>query len=208
MILLALDLSSTRSGWAKFLDNGDLLAHGQITPDKDTHIFLKIQYTVAQLVPLMMDADELVVEGIFLNTYKSGKHGVTGFELLARVSGAVINKWLELKTKVPVLYKAVEARKLVGVSGSSQKAEIQLWSIRKFNLLANSTLHPDLEDYDALIDAEHARLNAGEFKHVTFKVHMGHVSEIIEEGTGIGEDCADACLLGLAYLNDSRNKNV
>jgi hypothetical protein len=205
-MILSLDLFTARTGWAKFKDNGDLNGYGQITPNEKHHNFLKIKYTVQDLVPEMLDCDALVVEGIFLNTFTGGFHNVTGFELLARLSGAVINKWLEIKGKIPVLYKAVEARKLVGVKGNVQKAEIQLWAIRNFNLLENHPNPPDLSIYDHLIEAVYGELNANEIKRPAFKSRMDKISKLIEDDTFVGEDCADALLLGRAYVQDSRNK--
>ena len=87
----------------------------------------------------------------------------------------------------------------------AQKAEVQLWALRNFKINQNVTTN-ELDDWEALIDAEYASLNAGEMKRPTFKTHMSNISKTIEEATGIGEDVADAILLGKAYVKDSRNK--
>lgn len=203
-MILSLDLSTACSGWAKYDQNGNLLDYGRITPDIKLHNFLKIKFIVDQLVPHMLEADSLVVEGIFLNTFTGGFHNVTGFELLARLSGAVINAYIQSHQILPMLYKATEARKLVEVKSSSQKAEIQLWAIRKFGVGTPSP--DDLENFDALIDASYAELKTDQIKRPAFKSRMDKISKMIEEETGIGEDCADAILLGLAFYNDSRNK--
>jgi Holliday junction resolvasome RuvABC endonuclease subunit len=216
-MILALDLSTACVGWAKYDRSGRLLDYGRITPPED-HRFLKIKYLVNQLNPLMLEADSLVVEGIFLNTFAKGAQNVTGFELLARLSGAVINSYLQSHSTLPVLYKATEARKLVGVKGSAQKAEIQLWVIRNFHVGKLIKQEDDvtaditditedyLQDYDDLIDAEYASLNAKEMVKETFKKHMGAISRKLEDETMIGEDIADAILLGLAFVKDARNE--
>ena len=209
-MILALDLSCHRTGWAEMNNDGKLIQYGQITPNDKIHNFLKIKYVVNDLVPHMMDADAIVIEGIFLNTFAGNKSNVTVFELLARLSGAVINKWLELKTIIPILYNASAARTLVGVKSSSQKADVQLWVIRKFNLLENlpHACEIDLTNYDHLIEAAYGELKAEEIKRPAFKARMEKISKMIEEETFVGEDLADAILLGQAYLNDSRNLKV
>lgn len=214
-MILALDLSTACTGWSKYTPAGELLQFGRIIPDDKSHRFEKIKYIVNELTPLMLEAKSLVVEGIFLNTFAKGAQNVTGFELLARLSGAVINSYLQNHAILPVLYKATEARKLVGVKSSCQKAEVQVWAIRKFrlgmdvpscSLNLKATTEEDLDNWEALIDAEYASLNAKEMVRETFKKHMSAISKTIEEETGIGEDIADAILLGLAYVKDIRNE--
>jgi hypothetical protein len=216
-MILALDLSTACTGWAKYSREGKLLDFGRIIPDDKLHRFEKIKFIVGKLEPLMLEAQALVVEGIFLNTFAKGAQNVTGFELLARLSGASINSYLQNHAVLPVLYKATEARKLVGVKSSCQKAEVQVWAIRKFRLgmdVPSSSLElkavteDELDEWENLIDAEYALLNAKEIVRETFKKHMSAISKTIEEETGIGEDVADAILLGLAYYNDSRNPKV
>lgn len=203
-MILALDLSTACTGWAKYDRQGNLLEYGRIVPEDKLHNFLKIKYTVDQLIPHMLEANSLVVEGIFLNTFTGGFHNVTGFELLARLSGAVINAYCNNHPTLPMLYKATEARKLVGVKSSSQKAEIQLWVLKGFEQVKYDMAEVDLDDFEALIDAAYAELSAGEIKRPAFKTRMNHISKMIEEATGMGEDVADAILLGSAYVKDSR----
>lgn len=198
-MILSLDLSTACTGWAKYSEIGKLLDFGRIVPDDKLHNFLKIKFIVDSLAGPMFEADSLVVEGIFLNTFKGGFHNVTGFELLARLSGAVINHYVQNHAVIPTLYKATEARKLVGVKSSSQKAEIQLWVIRNFKV-GTVAEDVDLDDFDALIDAAYAELNLKEIKRPAFKSRMDKISHMIEEATTIGEDIADAILLGKAYV--------
>lgn len=212
-MILALDLSTACTGWSKFTTEGRLITYGRIVPDDKLHSYYKIKYVVEQLQPLLLEAENLVVEGIFLNTWFGQKgqqtHNVTGFELLARLSGAVINSYLQNHEGLPTLYKAVEARKLVGVKGSCQKAEVQVWSIRTFRLgmdVPKSSLglqaitDDQLDDYEHMIDAYYAEYAMGCISKNVFKSRMDSISHLIEEETGIGEDVADAVLLGLAYV--------
>lgn len=202
-MILALDLSTACTGWAKYDEIGKLLDYGRIIPDNKIHHFLKIKFVVNELAGHILEADNLVVEGIFLNTFTGGFHNVTGFELLARLSGAVINSYLQNHDVIPTVYKATEARKLVGVKSSSQKAEIQLWVIETFKV-GEIGKDIDLDDFDALIDSAYAELNSKVIKRPAFKARMDKISKMIEEATGIGEDIADAILLGRAYVEGKR----
>jgi hypothetical protein len=205
-MILALDLSTTCTGIAYFSAAGVLEQYADIVPDDKLHPFEKIHFIVTELIKHFMESDELVVEGIFLNTFAGGLHNVTGFELLARLSGAVIDEWIRMKGKIPTLLKASEARPLVGLKGSCQKAEVQLWVIRNFT---NRQFHPEvkgLDDYDHMIDAEYAACITKDISKAVFKSHMEKISKMIQEKSGIGEDKADAILLGAAYVQRKRNQ--
>ena len=66
----------------------------------------------------------------------------------------------------------------------------------------------NLDDFDALIDASYAELHSEQIKRPAFKSRMDKISKMIEEATGIGEDCADALLLGEAHVQAIRiNEN-
>jgi hypothetical protein len=209
-MILALDLSTTRTGWAKYNVQGELLDMGQITPPADLHPYLKIKFVDEKLYALSMDAEFLVVEGIFLNTFAGNKHNVTGFELLARLSGVIINSWLRRSMNIPTLYKATEARPLVGLKGSCQKAEVQLWVIKNFqldHLKEIPELNEFIEDMEALIDAAYAEKGTKTISPAVFKSRMEKINHLIEDETDIGEDLADAILLGKAYCNGQHNKS-
>ena len=211
-MILALDLSTACTGWAKYKEDGTLLDFGRIVPDDKLHPFLKIKYIVSQLAWVMLEADVLVVEGIFLNTFTGGFHNVTGFELLARLSGAVINSYVQNHDVIPTIYKATEARKLVGVKATAQKAEIQLWVLRNFILGTKQIVQggvegiKNLDNFDAMIDSAYAELGTGTIKRPAFKSRMDKISKMIEEDTGMGEDICDAILLGRSYCNDQKKK--
>ena len=118
MRLIALDLSTSRTGVAIFSESGELVKRFSIVPDDKLSNFHKIKFIVDELRPHFLEVDDCIIEGIFLNTFAGGLQNVTGFELLARLSGAVIDSWLHIYDKVPVLFKATEARKLAGVKSS------------------------------------------------------------------------------------------
>jgi hypothetical protein len=196
MRVIALDLSTARTGVAKFSETGDLVERFSITPDDKLPNFLKIKFIVDELRPHFLDVDECVVEGIFLNTFAKGAQNVTGFELLARLSGAVIDSWLHIHDKIPVLFKATEARKLAGVKGTCQKAEVQVYIAEKYKFATEE----QLDTFKAMIESEQGALLKEEFTKATWKKHMEQISTYIEGETDLGEDEADAVLLGLAYF--------
>ena len=209
-MILALDLSTACTGWALYNTDGALIDFGRIIPNDKDHNFLKIKFIVEKLKVLFKDSHQLIVEGIFLNTFMGQRgqatHNVTGFELLARLSGAVINSYLQTRDNLPTIYKAVEARKLVGIKGSCQKAEVQIWVLRNYRVNQNITTE-ELDNWDCLIEAEYASFNAKEMVKSTFKSHMEKISKTIEEETGIGEDVADSILLGRSWFNDTSRNN-
>jgi hypothetical protein len=197
MNLISLDLSTARTGVSIFNENGEMLKRFSITPDYKLANFLKIKFIVDELREIFKTVDDIIVEGIFLNTFAKGTQNVTGFELLARLSGAVINEWMnQHPDKYPVLFKATEARKLVGIKGTCQKAEVQLFIARKYKF-ANDEM---LDAISSMIEAENAQLIEAEFTKATYKKHMDQISKYIEGEIELGEDEADSILLGLAYF--------
>ena len=191
---IALDLSTERCGIVKFNDE-KILERFSISPDYKLHPYLKIKFIVDNLKPHLKEAENCLIEGIFLNTFASGQHGVVGFETLARLSGAVVNQWLETHEVLPTLLKATSARKLAGVKGNSQKAEIQVFVAQKFNLATED----QLDDFNSMIDAEVVQLGTKQFTKATWKKHMDQISTYIEGEISLGNDEADALILYLAY---------
>jgi len=199
-MLLCLDLSSTCTGYSKFSGDGQLLKYDRIKPDGHLDPLFKLHYITTRVKDLYEDVDDLVIEGIFLGRF-AGKANVTTFEYLAKLAGGVIYTWIALKNKLPVIYKAVEARKLAGIKGTSQKAEVQLWVIREFKFASDE----QIEVWQAIMEALNGEYLAQEITLNQFKYRAGILSEIIDEATGIGEDIADSIVLGKAYINGGKN---
>jgi hypothetical protein len=203
MSLIALDLSITRTGVAKFKDSGELETYFSIAPSDNLKNFHKIQFIVNELKPHFTNVDQIIVEGIFLGVFGRFPQ-VTGFELLARLSGAVINEWLNTKEFYPILLKATETRKYVGVKGTCQKAEVQCWVARKFGYATEDQLHT----FESMIEAEKAALQEGEMTKATWKKHMDQICKYIEGEIGLNEDCADAILTGLAFIEAKKQGKI
>lgn len=193
MSILTLDLSTKCTGWARFSKDGKLMKRGQITPATDINIYQKIQYVTDQIKGLFTTADTLVVEGLYY-----GKN-VQSLLVLARLSGAVIYSWMSYKFKLPIIYTASQARKLAGIKGTSHKAEIQTYVIKKYKYAPNSAI----EDYESVIAEIQKAFKGKEIKRSSYKYRMNKLSKRINKETGIGEDQADAVILGLCYTNDN-----
>jgi len=200
MKLIALDLSTFRTGVAIFEDN-KLIERFSITPDDKLPILIKIKFIVDMLRPYMKQASDCCIEDIFLNTFAGGSQNVAGFALLARLSGAVINEWLNEHDILPVLYKATEARKLAGIKGTVQKAEVQTFIAEKFGFATEEQLHT----FKSLIESEKAAFQEAEFTKATWKKHMGQISAYIAGEIELDEDQADAILLSCAFLEAKKN---
>lgn len=193
MTVIALDLSTSRTGVSIFED-GKLIKFFPIVPDHKLPNFLKIKFIVDELKPRFQEADDIIIEGIFLGVF-GGFAQVTGFELLARLSGAVVDSWLHIHENIPVILKATETRKLVGVKPSSQKCEIQVWVAEKYKLATEE----QIDTFKSMIEAENGGLFEEEFTKATWKKHMQQISTYIEGECELDEDCADAILTGEAY---------
>jgi hypothetical protein len=200
MKTICLDLSTHRTGVA-FFDDDKFIKHFSITPSEKLAPLRKVKFIVDELRPHFVGKDECVIEDIFLGVF-NGFNQVVGFALLARLSGAVINEWMNLHDSIPTLYKATEARKLAGIKGTVQKAEVQVFVAEKFGFASEEQLHV----FKSMIEGEYAGLQEQEFTKATWKKHMGQISAYIEGEIELGEDSADAVLLGLAINNARKNE--
>jgi len=198
MSVLALDLSSTCTGWSLYTKDGKLLDKGRIVPDKKIDSLSKIHYVVNKIKELYNKADELVIEDIYLGSFGN----VDMLKYLARLSGAVVYTWIDYKYKMPKFYMAVVARKLVGQKGNAHKAEIQVFILNKYNFATKEMI----DKYDDMIAEIKSQHEAKAIKKGAYKYQMDKISSLIDEETEIGEDVADSMVLGLAYCEDNKHE--
>jgi hypothetical protein len=204
MTIIALDLSTVRTGVCIFSETGDIIKRFSISTDEKLSNFHKIKFIVDQLHPYFREVDDIIIEDIFLNTFATGAQNVTGYCLLARLSGAVINAWLNMHDNVPVLFKATEARKLAGIKGTCQKAEVQVFICEKFKIATEE----QIDVFKSMIEAEAGSLAEEEFTKATWKKHMQQISTYIDGETELGEDESDAILLSVAYVNGKKEGKI
>lgn len=196
MIIIGLDLSTKCTGYSVF--DTKLVDYGRIKPKTTLDVLERIEYIAREmkkiLEPYQGNEVYFIIEDIYL-AYHAGGEQVTGFANLGRISGAIMEVIFELgwHRKDVELIKAISARPKVGVHGNCQKAEVQAWVLR-------TILNKDSQEYEDLIDAIYAEKFSGEISQATFKKRASDISKLIEEETGIGEDIADALLLGVGGL--------
>ena len=191
-MVLSLDLSLSSTGFAKFTKDSKLVEKGVIAPDKKLDNYFKINFITRRIEELLENVEEVAIEDLYF-----GKN-FAGIRNLARLSGAVINQWINRKYKLPHIYMASHARKLVGVSGSAQKIEIQLWVAEKYKFCKEEIITNYLKDIDTL----KLQMIAKQIKKSKYKYQMTKLSNKFEKEIGLGNDAADAILIGLAFQED------
>lgn len=194
MKTIGLDLSTACTGYSIFEDK-KLIKFGQIKPKTTLTTTEKIEYIVREFVKIFKEIDvsntKFIIEDIYLGTF-FGKNQVLGFANLGRISGAIMaGIFLELNksAKDIILIKAISARPLVGLKGNCQKAEVQVWVLKKF-------LKKEVISYQKNINTLINKKLNKQIKQPEFKKEMEKISKIIEKETGLSEDQADAILLG------------
>jgi hypothetical protein len=194
-MIIAIDASTSRTGVAFFSDSAELMKYFAIVPDDKLHPYLKIKFIVDELRKSFIEVNDMIIEGIYMGVF-GGFAQVTGFELLARLGGSIVNEWINIHNKIPLILKATETRKLVGVKPNSQKCEIQVFIAEKYKLATSD----QISTFKSMIEAENAQLIAKDFTKATWKKHMSKISTYIEGECDLDEDCADAILTGLSFF--------
>lgn len=189
-MILALDLSTTRTGFAFFNKGGRLVKQGTITPAKDISPLFKINYIVQKIEKIYKKIDDLVIEDIYY-----GKN-VKGLILLGRLSGAVIDSWIRYKYKEPFLYTAVQYRPIVGIKGNATKSEVQVWVLENFSKVKPVLIKKYKEEIIKL--KTQRKLKEIKTSQYNYRIKV-KLSKLIEKETGYGEDVSDAITLGMAH---------
>ncbi len=196
---IGLDLSLKCTG-AAIYDGSELVERVAISPPSSLSNPAKIAYIVERLLPLLGGVLEAVIEDVFL-----GMLGNVGMvKELCRLAGAVQQEWFLISKKDPTFYMASTARKLVGIKGNCKKCEAQLFVVKKY-ALADQRFISELNDTVILCKSAKKKKELSKYQ---FDKKLKILSEQIEEATGVGEDQADACILGLAYYYDMKDKGT
>ena len=197
-MVLCLDLSFSSTGYAIFTSSGALKKKGKIVPAKDLDKSLKIHYIVGKIKSMFRGVEQLVIEDVYVG--KNPKSIIW----LSRLSGGVMYAWVDYKYIKPKFYTAVEARPLAGIKGNSHKAEVQVFILEKYKYISSAKLNV----YKNAIKGIKELYKEGQYSRGKYKYRLEKLSKQMEEETGIGEDLADACVLGIAYSKDPNNKVV
>ena len=195
-MILCCDLSSKCTGWSKFSKDGKLIEKGRIVPAEDIDNYFKIHYVVEKLKELYKTVDEIVIEDLYVGINPKS------VIYLARLSGAVAYSWLEYKYKPPIFYTASHARKLAGINGRCQKAEVQVFVLEKYKFCSKG----EIKKYKEEIINCYGMLKDKTITKGSFKYKMNKLSKLIDTETGMGEDCADSIIIGLAYGKNNKTE--
>ena len=191
-LILALDVSTTTTGYVVINEQLALLSYGQFCI-KDRHL-TDIQYATVITKEVFkiikhFKATDLIIEDVFF-----GKN-VGNLKTWCRVHGAVGMSWA-VKHNEPQFMMAVEARKRVGMSGRATKIEIQLEVSKMYNLVKNSVYIAYKSQFEELVKQREGK----KFTKNQFDYRVQKLSKAFEEETGVSEHIADANVLARAYL--------
>ena len=126
MRVLALDLSTSETGWALF-DDKKLLKSGIIKVSQSIDdSALRIIHVAEEVVKLVRaeSVEELVSEDIFLSPRM-----FSAFNILAQLKGAILFAWYKCKLRPPQHISAVSARSLIGITPNAKKEIV----VKEFN---------------------------------------------------------------------------
>jgi Holliday junction resolvasome RuvABC endonuclease subunit len=189
-MLLALDLSTERTGYAIFDFDGKLHDLGHITPPGKLSVNRRVQRVVYHIREFYPGITEVAIEDVFL-----GKN-VRSLKELCRLSGAVIYSWMYTMDKEPWMCMAVHARKLLKIDPSARKSDIQLYVLKRFFSKKSESMSK-LEQIRESIFREYLSRKMTKNK---LEKELEQLIKIIEKETEISDDMADAIVVGLAYL--------
>ena len=211
MKVLALDVSTTTTGFAVIDSKLKLIEYGQFTiKDRtlsDTMYALGITNKVLKLA-LKYKLSNSIIEDVYC-----GKN-VKSLKTWCRVHGALGVAWYNKYKNEPKFIMAMTARRLVGIKGNAKKIEIQIAMSEQYNLTTKQCCKQYSDKFKALVKTkvtEYARIEK-EIKKKTekkaakskangkFNYQVNKLSIQFEEKTTVSEHQADSMVLGIAYF--------
>jgi hypothetical protein len=211
MKVLALDVSTSTTGFAVIDDKLKLLEYGQFSIKDRT--LSDTMYTVEitdKALPLTekYKVDNIIIEDIFCVDPKV-------FRRWARVHGGIAITWYKKTKKEPTFMMAVSARPKTNISGKASKIEVQLEISKRYNLVDKVILSKYLKAFNILVEEKENKCKAiekeikdkkkqaEEKKKINgkFKYAVGKLSVEFETSAGgPSEHVSDAIVLGIAYF--------
>ena len=207
-MILSLDLSLSNCGWALHSKDSKLMDSGSIIPDMKSDPLFRINYLTNKIKELFPRADILYVENIYYNSYGYGS-AIDDLFMLARLSGSILNAWIDYKHTIPTLIMATESRKLIGIPSGSTKVQIQMFIAGLYNMATKTQLEKyNVEVLKAQTEFPVKRLikpnkidkKANDSFKRKFKKRMDELSKEFEKEIGLGNDRADAIVVGRAAV--------
>jgi Holliday junction resolvasome RuvABC endonuclease subunit len=211
MKVLALDVSTSTTGFAVVDSNLKLLEYGQFTiKDRtlsDTMYTVEITDKSLSLAE-KYKVDAIIIEDIFCVDPKV-------FRRWARVHGGMAITWYKKAKKEPVFMMAVSARPKTNISGKASKIEVQLEISKRYNLVDKATYSQYSKAFNILVEEKEIKIKTiekeikdkkkqtEEKKKISskFKYAVSKLSSEFENiGAGPSEHISDAIVLGIAFF--------
>lgn len=211
MKILALDVSTTTTGFAVMDSKFKLIEYGQFTIKNrtlsDTMYALAISKKVLKLA-IKYKLNNAIIEDVYC-----GKN-VASLKTWCRVHGGIGVTWYNKFKNEPDFKMAMVARKIIGIKGNSKKIEIQLEICKRYSLVKDTLYKSYSKKFKEQLKIktdEYARIEK-EIKKKTekkaakskangkFNYRLNKLSIGFEKETGISEHSADAIVLGIAYF--------
>lgn len=211
MKVLALDVSTTTTGFAIMDSHLKLIEYGQFSIKNrelsDTMYAVGITDKSIKLAE-KYNVDNIVIENIF---YAKNPHY---FRRWARVHGALALEWYKKTKKEPTFIMAIEARPKVGLSGQAKKIEIQLEMSYRYKLIGKTTYYKYLKIFNEFTDQKKKDIEQikKDIKSKTeqkklkkkinskYKYAVAKLSKAFEKDNKISEHEVDSIVLGIAYF--------
>ena len=210
MKVLALDVSTSTTGFAVIDDKLKLLEYGQFSIKDRT--LSDTMYTVeitdkALALTEKYKVNAIIIEDIFCVDPKV-------FRRWARVHGGMAITWYKKTKKEPTFMMAVSARPKTNISGKASKIEVQLEISKRYNLADKAVINKYLKSFNSLVEEKEKKCQtiekeikdkkkqAEEKKKINgkFKYAVSKLSAEFEKNGGISEHVADSIVLGIAYF--------
>lgn len=134
MKYIGVDLSLNHTGLAIVDDTGAILVTHEIDADTKTSTWHRIIDTIQKLSIFLEGENETCIEDVYFGLNAKGAKDAL------RLSGALMYHYYCRCKKEPVLLMATSARKLVGLSGDCLKTEVQMYVMKRFNLVPDARL--------------------------------------------------------------------
>jgi len=211
MKVLALDVSTSTTGFAVVDSNLKLLEYGQFTIKDRT--LSDTMYTVeitdkSLALAEKYKVDAIIIEDIFCIDPKV-------FRRWARVHGGMAITWYKKTKKEPIFMMAVSARPKSNISGKASKIEVQVEIAKRYNLVDKAICSKYAKAFYTLVEEKENKIKAiekeikdkkkqtEEKKKINgkFKYAVGKLSgEFEKDGKGPSEHISDAIVLGIAFF--------
>jgi len=135
--VLALDLSTTETGYALFQDES-IVRFDIIKPSSKLSALersIEVAWAIEELIDLH-EPDEVVIESTYMAFPQSA-------ELLGRLHGMIIWIWKNYSSKLPIYLVATHIRKVMGIKGVIRGKEGKKAIINYVERLTNLTIGND-----------------------------------------------------------------